>query len=76
MNEVQKAPESEYTPEVITPERHNLIKELQKQFPHLDYGTFVLLTRLSEDDLKEIFPPEDEAPEGYYELKHPKVLKN
>jgi len=76
LTDVQRAPSAEGThePEVISPERQKQIKKLLKQFPHLDYGTFVILTRLSQEELDEVFPSVDKAPEGYYDLKHPKEL--
>ena len=49
-------------------------KNLQATNPALDYGTLEVLTWLTEEEVRELFPPEDEAPQGYYEIKHPETF--
>ncbi len=72
--EVEKAATAKEEAEVITPEREELIQTLLKANPHLDYGTLKLLTRLNQEDLDRIFPKEEDAPPGYYDLKEPETL--
>ncbi len=76
MGKVKKAPNAKFEKEVISPERKQLIKALQAEFPLLDYNTFVMLTRLSEEELKKHFPSEEDAPPGYYDLKHPESFES
>ncbi len=77
IQEVEKAANAKsHEKEVITPEREDLIQTILRANPHLDRGTVVLLTRLSQEDIDRIFPKEEDAPPGYYDVTKPETLES